>query len=109
MAEAGLEITNPATGEVLRFVETLASGSSRMVVEANSAPGMIGSPVHLHPHSDERFEGLDGVVMLEIDGVSRELRAGDRVTVSASPSHPVLSPVARRRGLKAVYAWGELG
>lgn len=103
MAEVGLEIANPVTGEVVRFIETIESGSSRMVVEADSSPGMVGPPVHLHRYSDEHFEGLEGVVMLEIGRARRELLEGDTVTVPAGTPHRFFGHPERAGRLRATF------
>ncbi len=51
------------------------------------APGFAGPPVHIHPHQDESFEVLSGVLDIFLDGKWRQLRAGESLTVPRGRPH----------------------
>jgi mannose-6-phosphate isomerase-like protein (cupin superfamily) len=53
------------------------------------APGFEGPPVHVHPHQQESYEVLSGVLDVFIDGQWRELGPGESVTVPAGAPHTI--------------------
>jgi mannose-6-phosphate isomerase-like protein (cupin superfamily) len=53
------------------------------------AAGFPGPPLHAHPHMEERFEVLSGVLDIYLDGNWREVRTGETITVPAETPHTV--------------------
>jgi mannose-6-phosphate isomerase-like protein (cupin superfamily) len=56
-------------------------------VEARWEPDGSPPPKHFHPGQDEHFEVLEGVLQVEVDGVARELRPGQRLDVPRGAVH----------------------
>jgi quercetin dioxygenase-like cupin family protein len=56
-------------------------------VEGTWGPDGTPPPKHFHPAQDERFEVLEGVLTARVDGVERELRAGDALDVPRGAVH----------------------
>ena len=72
---AGGVLTNPITKE--RFVR-LPAPPDRLRIEVQAPPDMVRPPLHLHRHSAESFQILDGRATLLVDGVERVLRQAIR-------------------------------
>ena len=53
------------------------------------APRFAGPPVHVHPHQDETYEVLSGVLDVFLDGRWRVLGAGETLTVPAGTPHTI--------------------
>jgi mannose-6-phosphate isomerase-like protein (cupin superfamily) len=53
------------------------------------APGFAGPPLHIHPHQEERYDVLDGVLDVFIDGRWREVGPGESITVPAGTPHTI--------------------
>jgi quercetin dioxygenase-like cupin family protein len=56
-------------------------------VEGTWGPHGSPPPKHFHPGQDERFEVLEGVLTVRVDGDERELRAGDTVEIPRRAVH----------------------
>lgn len=56
-------------------------------VEVEWTPGDGKPPGHLHPHQDERFEVLAGVVTACVDGAEHRLVPGDALDIPAGAVH----------------------
>jgi mannose-6-phosphate isomerase-like protein (cupin superfamily) len=80
---AGGVLTNPITKE--RFVR-LPAPPDRLRIEVQAPPDMVRPPLHLHRHSAESFQILDGRATLLVDGVERVLRQAD--SLEAAPGTP---------------------
>lgn len=88
MARSGEQIVNPATGLTLRFVKTAAdTGGELLVMEATYEPSSVKPVEHFHPRQSEHFKILEGTLRARIDGVERELVAGETLDVEAGVSH----------------------
>jgi quercetin dioxygenase-like cupin family protein len=88
MAETGQMITNPVTGERLRWHLTEADTGGRLVrAEIFVRPGGGVFVEHLHPESEERFEVLRGRMILERDGEPSVLVRGERARIPAGVPH----------------------
>jgi hypothetical protein len=81
---AGGVLTNPITNE--RFVR-LSAPPDRLRFEVQAQPHMVRPPVHLHCHSAEAFQILEGCATFLIDGAERVLRAGGALEVAPSTPH----------------------
>lgn len=79
-------VTNPVTGEIITFLETSEeSGGARVVVSIRLAPG--GAVV---PHSHrvaERFECLDGRLLIHRDGRETPFGPGDVMVADPFTMH----------------------
>ena len=53
------------------------------------APGFPGPPVHVHPHQQESYEVLSGVLDVFLDGRWRELGPGQSLTVPRGVPHTI--------------------
>jgi quercetin dioxygenase-like cupin family protein len=88
MVRAGDTLTNPATGQTLRFVRTAADTDGALLeIEATWAPRGTEPPEHFHPRQAERFTVLAGVLRVRVSGAERELRAGETLDVAAGVPH----------------------
>jgi mannose-6-phosphate isomerase-like protein (cupin superfamily) len=52
-------------------------------------PGFAGPPLHVHPHQEESYEVLCGVLDVLMDGRWREFGPGERLTVPAGTVHTI--------------------
>jgi quercetin dioxygenase-like cupin family protein len=48
-----------------------------------------GPPVHMHPHAEESYEVLEGVLEVFLDGAWRTLGPGDKLVVPPGAAHTV--------------------
>jgi quercetin dioxygenase-like cupin family protein len=89
MIRTGDALTNPVTGEQLRFVRTAADTDSECVLaEVVVQPGGAVAAAHVHPYQAETFEILEGSVAFELDGDVTVAEA--RGTVRVQPGAPRL-------------------
>jgi quercetin dioxygenase-like cupin family protein len=88
MVRAGDTLTNPATGQTLRFLRTAADTAGALLeIEATWAPRGAEPPEHYHPRQAERFTVLAGALRVRVAGAERELRAGDTLDLAARVPH----------------------
>ncbi|MBA3465521.1 MAG: cupin domain-containing protein [Deltaproteobacteria bacterium] len=91
MSLVGLELENG--GVLLKFVETSAeNGGARHVQEARYPARSPLPPYHRHPKQDERFTILEGALRFRVDGVERDVRAGDAIDVPKGAFHNARNP-----------------
>ena len=88
MIRTGDTLTNPVTGEELRFLETAADTDGEYVlVEARIAPNGIVAAAHVHPYQSERFEVIRGEVTFRKGRETIVARAGDVVEIEPGTAH----------------------
>jgi quercetin dioxygenase-like cupin family protein len=88
MATAGQIVDNPVTGERFRWHLTAGDTGGRLVrAEVWVRPGGGVFVEHLHPQSEERFEVVDGRMILEAERRPRVLLAGERARVASGVRH----------------------
>ncbi|MES2521754.1 MAG: cupin domain-containing protein [Gemmatimonadota bacterium] len=88
MIRAGDALTNPVTGQTLRFVRTAAdTGGALLEIESTWAPRGAEPPQHFHPQQAERFTVLDGALRVRVSGVERELHAGESLDIPVAVPH----------------------
>jgi len=78
---------NPQTRERAILVESARdNGGKRSVldIEVAGGGGVMG---HFHDVHQERIEVLEGVMEVTLDGVTRQVRAGDHLVVEPGQSH----------------------
>jgi quercetin dioxygenase-like cupin family protein len=84
----GTELLNPVTGTRTVFRATAESTDGAYVeVEATYPANSAKPPLHLHPGQDEHFTVLSGHLHVLVDGIERELQAGDVLEVPRGSSH----------------------
>jgi mannose-6-phosphate isomerase-like protein (cupin superfamily) len=88
MARSGDTVTNPVAGMTLLFLQTAADTDGELLeMEATYEPSSTPPIPHFHPNQREHFEILAGTMHASIDGVERELRAGDTLDIEAGVVH----------------------
>jgi mannose-6-phosphate isomerase-like protein (cupin superfamily) len=78
-------------GDAVTFIHLPDAESATLVVELETVPGGDGPPAHIHPHASERFEVLEGAIVVEQAGDREVLCAGQTHTVPAGEVHRFLS------------------
>jgi quercetin dioxygenase-like cupin family protein len=88
MIRTGDVVTNPITGEQLRFVKTAAdTGGEAVVVEVTVEPNGFVAAAHTHPYQSERFEIVSGKVSFKLGRETIEAGPGDVVVVEPGTAH----------------------
>jgi mannose-6-phosphate isomerase-like protein (cupin superfamily) len=82
--EVGKRYTSPKTGTWVQIAER--SGEV-MRFERSLAPDTGRADPHLHQDLTQTWEVLSGDGMIDVDGVEREFRAGDRVAIEPGTTH----------------------
>jgi mannose-6-phosphate isomerase-like protein (cupin superfamily) len=89
-------IYNPVQRDAATFLETSEeTGGERTLAELEVAPGGKVTP-HYHLTYSERFTVLEGRLTIEIDGVRRELAAGDQALAAPGSLHAWSNPGEER-------------
>ena len=81
---AGGVLTNPMTNE--RFVR-MPAPFDRLRIEVQAPLHMVRPPLHLHCHSAESFQIIEGSATVLVDGTERVLREGDVLEVVPGTPH----------------------
>lgn len=84
MAHQGQEISNPRTGQRMKFVQ-LAPGELR--IETLNPPTNVREPTHVHPRQESGAEVLSGSLVFEVSGERRAVGAGETITILAGIPH----------------------
>lgn len=88
MVRAGDVLENPRSGERFTFVQTAAETNGKLLqFELLLRPGGRVPAAHLHARQDERFAVLSGTAHVVVDGVARDVRAGESVIVPPGTAH----------------------
>ena len=88
ITHAGDVFENPATRETGRIITGAGDTDGRyMQSETRVRPGGAVSVAHRHPGCTERFEVLEGELTVQLDGQTRTLTAGERVTIAPGAAH----------------------
>jgi mannose-6-phosphate isomerase-like protein (cupin superfamily) len=80
---------NPAVGMIVDGAPPEDPDTDPWRVTMIFAPGFAGPPVHVHPHQEESYEVLNGVLDVLIGGRWRELRPGESLTVPGGAPHTI--------------------
>jgi len=81
------ELSNPSTGEVIRFTATADMTDGLLVrFEWRSQPGGVISE-HIHPHQEERFTINAGEALFTINGEAVIAKAGESVIIPRGVPH----------------------
>jgi mannose-6-phosphate isomerase-like protein (cupin superfamily) len=76
--------TSPETGS---WIEIAERSDPVMKLERSYAAGTGRSDPHLHHDLTQTWEALSGEGMIEVEGVEREFRTGDRVELTPGTRH----------------------
>jgi len=71
---------NPTVGMLVEGVPPEDPETDPWRVIMVFAPNFAGPPLHVHPHQEESYEVLAGVLDVFVDGQWRELRAGESLS-----------------------------
>jgi mannose-6-phosphate isomerase-like protein (cupin superfamily) len=91
---------NPAVGMVVEGAPPDDPSTDPWHVTMLFGPDFAGPPLHVHPHQEESFEVLSGVLDICIDGQWRELGPGECITVPAGVPHTIRN--MRREEMRAL-------
>lgn len=89
----GQEVIRVGQLEIRYLVDGAEKGGLGMF-ELRVPPGAVVPPAHSHAHNEECVYVLDGILRYSVDGVTRELRAGDFMS---TPLRPTRSTIRARR------------
>jgi quercetin dioxygenase-like cupin family protein len=87
MAKTGDELTMPGGARVVITRSTADAGGELVEMEFSLAPGASGPPLHFHPAQEEEWHVLSGTLTANLDGDTRELEAGESITIPAGRAH----------------------
>ncbi len=84
MLEVRKRYTNPGSGS---WIEIAERDGSVMKLERSYASGTGRSDPHFHEDLTQTWEALSGEGRIEVEGVEREFRTGDRVELAPGTRH----------------------
>jgi mannose-6-phosphate isomerase-like protein (cupin superfamily) len=88
MAFSGQVLENPVSGERITFRKTRAdTGGGLLVIDLELTPDGHVPGSHVHPHQEERFEVLSGIMKFKRGLRTVVARAGDVVVVPPGTVH----------------------
>lgn len=88
MAVKGKTISNPVTGQSIRFLQTKNSSGGRLLeMESEYCAGSVEPAPHYHPAQAEDFRIISGEMKIRLAGKLLTLRAGDVLHIPANKVH----------------------
>lgn len=82
------EITNPRTGQRMRFLLTADDTDGELLrIETVNPPSATFEPLHVHPRQVTSAEVLSGALTFVVDGERRTVAAGEKITIPANVPH----------------------
>jgi quercetin dioxygenase-like cupin family protein len=88
MTKKGKTLTNKITGEKIIWLETTKDTNGRHILfDFEIAPGGCVPVRHIHPFQNEHFEIQSGSLRLELNGETKNLKAGDKIIVLQGQPH----------------------
>jgi mannose-6-phosphate isomerase-like protein (cupin superfamily) len=88
MVQPGDVIDNPVTGERMTFLRTSAqTGGALAEIELQLSPAAFLAAEHIHRSQEERFDILQGTVLLRCSGKESTYGPAETVAVPAGASH----------------------
>jgi quercetin dioxygenase-like cupin family protein len=88
MAYKNKLISNPKTGQDIRFIQTgKDNGGKLLEMESTYNSYSKEPPPHYHPHHNEDFKVLEGKLTVRIEGQLLTLYPGDTLHVPANKTH----------------------
>ncbi|RYD88195.1 MAG: cupin domain-containing protein, partial [Sphingobacteriales bacterium] len=102
MAYKGKIITNPITGQSIKFIQTNGdTGGALLEMETTYNVRSLEPIEHYHPYQDEDFVVLEGEVRVKVNGEVLTLEAGTTLHIPAYQSHALWND----GNTKAVVNW----
>lgn len=88
MARSGDEISNPRTGQRMKFLQTSADTNGELLqIDCYNSPEAVKEPEHIHPFQENRFAILSGALMFSINGQVSQANAGEIIAIPAKAPH----------------------
>lgn len=88
MVDAGEVIENPVTGERITFVRTSEqTGGALAEMELELSPSAFLAAEHIHLSQEERFQVLEGHILLRCSGEESVSGPGETVAVPPGTAH----------------------
>lgn len=88
MAYKNKIISNPYTGQSIRFLQTSSDTEGELLeMETRYAPLSKEPPEHYHPYQEEDFLVISGEVTVKLNGKNLVLRTGERLHVPPKARH----------------------
>ncbi|MBL7733661.1 MAG: cupin domain-containing protein [Chitinophagaceae bacterium] len=95
MATKGHSISNSKTGERITWIETAGdSNGKRLVFDFTVSPNGKLPVTHFHPNQAETFEVKSGEFTIKLGKETRQLKAGDKLTIDKGIPHQWWNPSA---------------
>jgi quercetin dioxygenase-like cupin family protein len=87
MAATGDVLRMPGGARVVITRSAADSAGERVEMEFTLPPGASGPPLHYHPAQEEEWHVISGTLTANLDGDTRELVAGESITIPAGRAH----------------------
>lgn len=81
------DLVNPVTGDRLWFEQLPATQSDALVFRCELPVASLGTPMHFHVSTDERFECVQGELAMRVGTQELRLERGSAVDVPRSTAH----------------------
>jgi quercetin dioxygenase-like cupin family protein len=84
MAHVGQQISNPRTGQTMRFVHI---SPDRLTIETVNPPSQLAEPEHVHPRQQSSAQVVSGRLRFIVAGRERVVGPGESITIPANVAH----------------------
>ena len=102
MAFRNKEITNPVTGQMIKFLQTTKDTNGALLEMISTYRSFSQEPpIHYHPYQAEDFRVTEGELTVRINGEKKILQAGDSLHVAPNVAHTMWNGSRK----KAVVHW----
>lgn len=93
MAFRGKEVTNPVSGQSIRFLNTSVDTDGSLLEMETSFAAHSQEPVaHYHPYQKEVFTVLEGKIQVRVNKEIRELKQGEVLHMKPNMVHSMWNP-----------------
>lgn len=93
-------ISNPVTGQTIRFIQTAKDTNGAFLeMETTFGPHSKEPVPHFHPVQDELFEVMEGSLSIRINGRVKVIRKGEQLEVPAKTIHSMWNHTGDRTKL----------
>jgi quercetin dioxygenase-like cupin family protein len=97
MAYKGKVISNPKTGQLIKFIQTSKdTNGSLLEMESVFQPYSAEPAKHYHPLQEEQFIVLEGIITVRLNGKVKKLSKGERLTISPNSVHSMWNETGSR-------------
>ena len=102
MAFKNKEISNPKTGQSIRFIQTSKdTGGVLLEMESCYNKNSVEPVAHYHPFQEEDFHVVEGELTVRIHGEQKILKRGERLRIEKNVVHSMWNSSS----FKAVVKW----